>query len=170
MCFCSWKKMNWDKKRSERHKIREGETVWERERKAFLLLLQNRYLIHTTTAMTHILTDHKTINYNSFTNKYKCVQRLTHTTSLALRSLEEILSSATFSFRFWIVPLYSFFPVVTLTQAERKWRGDGENVSTEDTGCSFCPHKLSCEVRNMKTFMVYGLVHLHFLIWIIWII
>lgn len=36
------------------------------------------------------------------------------------------------------MPLYSVFPVVTLTQTKRKWRGDGEDedrkVNAEDIG------------------------------------
>lgn len=49
-----------------------------------------------------------------------------------------MLCSAIFTFRVWIVPLYSVFPVVTLTQTKRKWRGDGEDedrkVNAEDIG------------------------------------
>lgn len=98
----------------------------ERERSLFSPVTK-RILLPTTSNMTHILTVHKTIKYNPlWTHKQIRMCRHTHTPSLKLRSLEVILCSAIFTFRVWIVPLYSVFPVVTLTQTKRKWRGEGE--------------------------------------------
>lgn len=56
------------------------------------------------------------------------------------------------AFRFWIATLYSVFPVVTLTQTKRKWRGDGEDEDMRPVArtldvysvCSVVP----CELKH----------------------
>lgn len=94
MCMCLWKKVR-EKERKD-IKTREGEKTRvrkERERERSLFSpVTKRILLPTTTNMTHILADHKTIKYNPlWTHKQMRMCRQIHTPSLTLRSPEVIL-------------------------------------------------------------------------------
>lgn len=112
---------------------RKGENMidWLTHERELFLVLPNGYCrppSPTWDKTVQIIRSHKITPLDA--QRRLCVQRHVYKSSETLRSLEVMVCFAFFSFlafRFWIAPLYSVFPVVTLTQTNRKWRGDGED-------------------------------------------
>lgn len=111
------------------------------------LVLPNATITNKT---LQIIRSHK--NPSGRTKKIVCTQTCIHKLAEVTRGNVCFAFFSFLAFSFWIAPLYSVFPVVTLTQTKRKWRGDGEDedvrpvVRTLDvySVCSVVP----CELKH----------------------
>lgn len=130
MCARLWKKERQKKKRKgikperERRRDRQSE---KGEREKPLTPVTERILSPTTSNMTHILTDHKTFEYNPLWT-HKQIQICTHTLSLETKvtrgnSVFCQFLLLGFGLRLFIL----FFQWSHWRRPGRKWRVDGEH-------------------------------------------